>query len=323
MIRKLMASTAVLALMSTGAFSLALAQTEDPANPPVVEEQAQTTAPATEPEPTTELAASEQTLTPEQPTFATVFIGKSVYSGEGEDAENIGDVNDLIVSEDGKITHAVVGVGGFLGIGEKDVGVPFDELKVVEQDGDIRLIYASTREQLEAAPALDRTAFDPAARAAGDETASTDTGAGTLAPAPAEPSQDMATAPATEEPAAPAEEQTAAAPAAEEPAAPAEERTAAAPATEEPATPAAEQTAAAPATEEPAAPAEEQTAAAPATEEQRPLLKSRLPQPRPKNLLLRPRKRLRPQPKRQPQLSQVRIWRRLLRQMPPRLRQKT
>jgi sporulation protein YlmC with PRC-barrel domain len=285
MIRKLMASTAVLALMSTGAFTIAQAQ-DSQTNPPVVEEQAQTTAPATEAEPTTELAASEQALMPEQPTFATAFIGKSVFSSEDPESDNIGDINDLILNEDGSITHAVVGVGGFLGIGEKDVAVPFDELEIVEKDGDIRFIYAASREQLEAAPALDRTAFDPAARATAEQTASTDAAA-PVEPVPAEPSQDMAAAPAAEEPAAPTEEQTtAAAPAAEEPAAPAEQETAAAPAAEEPAAPAEEQTtatapateepaataeqetAAAPAAEEPAAPAEEQTAAAPATEEE-------------------------------------------------------
>jgi sporulation protein YlmC with PRC-barrel domain len=258
MIRKLMASTAVLALMSTGAFTIAQAQ-DNQTNPPVVEEQAQTAAPAEEAKPTTELAASEQALTPDQPTFATASIGKSVFSSEDPESDNIGDINDLILSEEGSITHAVVGVGGFLGIGEKNVAVPFDELKVVEKDGDIRFVYTSSREELEAAPALDRTAFDPAARAAAEQAASTDTG--TLAPAPAEPSQDLAAAPA-EEPAAPAEEETAAAPA-EEPAA-AEQETAAAP-TEEPAAPAEEETAAAPA-EEPATPAEQETAAA-STEE--------------------------------------------------------
>ena len=96
MIRKLMASTAVLALMSTGAFTLAQAQTEEPANPPVLEEQAQTTAPATEAEPATELAESEATLTPDQPTLASVFIGRSVYSSEDPESDNIGDINDLI-----------------------------------------------------------------------------------------------------------------------------------------------------------------------------------------------------------------------------------
>jgi hypothetical protein len=141
-----MASSAVIALISAGALTAA---------------QAQDTAVPTEPVATSELVASQEVLTPEEPTFATAYIGKSVYSSEDPESENIGDINDLILSEDGSITHAVVGVGGFLGIGEKNVAVPFDELKLVERDGDIRFVYASTREQLEAAPALDRAAFDP------------------------------------------------------------------------------------------------------------------------------------------------------------------
>jgi hypothetical protein len=68
-------------------------------------------------------------------------MGQSVFSSEDPDSDNIGDVKDLIISDDGMITHAVVGVGGFLGIGEKEVAVPFDELQVVEDDdGEIRLI---------------------------------------------------------------------------------------------------------------------------------------------------------------------------------------
>ena len=73
----------------------------------------------------------------------------------------------------------MVGVGGFLGIGEKDVAVPFDELQVVEdEDGDIRLIYSATKEQLEAAEAFDRTAYDPRGRAAAEEQAAADAGGG-------------------------------------------------------------------------------------------------------------------------------------------------
>ena len=107
---------------------------------------------------------NEQADVPDKPTLATAFIGRSVYSSNDPESETIGDVNDLIIGEDGSITDAVIGVGGFLGIGEKNVAVPFDELQVVESDGDIRLIYAATREQLEAAPAVDLAAYDPAAR---------------------------------------------------------------------------------------------------------------------------------------------------------------
>jgi sporulation protein YlmC with PRC-barrel domain len=163
MIRRLMASSALVALMSAGALSVAQAQTDNNQQP-VVQQDAAATAGATAGE-------STATLTPDQPTLATAFIGRTVYSGEGDNADNIGEVNDLIVSDDGTITHAVVGVGGFLGIGEKNVAVPFDELKVQEQEGDIRLIYAATKEQLEAAPQFDRTAYDPRARAAEQQAA--------------------------------------------------------------------------------------------------------------------------------------------------------
>jgi predicted outer membrane protein/sporulation protein YlmC with PRC-barrel domain len=149
MIRKLLASCAVLALMSTGVLTAAQAE-DSPAKPAAV----QGTEPAA-----TGLSESGEVLTPDRPTLVSVFVGSSVYSSEDPDSDNIGEINDLVVSEEGSITHAIVGVGGFLGIGEKDVAVPFDELKVVEKDGDIRLIYVATREQLEAAPALDRTAY--------------------------------------------------------------------------------------------------------------------------------------------------------------------
>jgi hypothetical protein len=148
MIRKLMAGTAMLALMTAGAFSIAQAQTDpavetppaatmeqpaagaDPAAPAA--EGADAAATAEPAEQQTEIAADAPTLTPDEPTLTTAFMGRSVYSSENPDSDNIGEVNDLIIGSDGKITHAVVGVGGFLGIGEKDVSVPFDQLQVVQ-----------------------------------------------------------------------------------------------------------------------------------------------------------------------------------------------
>ncbi len=160
-------------------------------------------------------AEPEPTLTPVQPTIATAFIGQDVYSSEDPESDKIGEVNDLIIGSDGKITHAVIGVGGFLGIGEKDVAVPFEELAVVEREGDIRLVYAATKEQLEAAEAFDRTAYDPRARFQEEQAAqaeaaapAADTG---LTPAPA---TDMAAQPVDQQAAAtteqPADQQAAA-----------------------------------------------------------------------------------------------------------------
>ena len=203
MIRKLMASSAVIALMSAGAIGVAQAQT-DPAKPAIVQDNAAAAVPDSNAQPTTQLAESKQAITPDHPTLASTIIGKSVYSSNDPQSDNIGDVNDLIVAEDGSVTHAIIGVGGFLGIGEKNVAVPFDELKVVENNGDLRLVYSATKEQLEAAPAFDRTAYDPAARGApATSTAANDaTGLTPVAPAP---SGNLAAAPA------PAPDQTAAA----------------------------------------------------------------------------------------------------------------
>jgi predicted outer membrane protein len=177
MIRNLLAGTAVLTLV-TGT-NLALAQDQPAQNQESITE-------------------SEEVLTPEEPTLATAFLGQPVYSSEDPESDNIGDVNDLIVGDDGKITHAVVGVGGFLGIGEKDVAVPFDELQVVEQEGEVRLVYSATKEQLEAADPFDRTAYDPGARFAVEQAALQPDAmapAGGIAPTPA----DQAAAPAQQE----------------------------------------------------------------------------------------------------------------------------
>ncbi|WP_377276219.1 PRC-barrel domain-containing protein [Rhizobium sp. R86522] len=58
------------------------------------------------------------------------FMGKSIYTA---DNQSIGDINDLLVAKDGGVVAAVVGVGGFLGIGEKDVAIPFDKITITRE----------------------------------------------------------------------------------------------------------------------------------------------------------------------------------------------
>jgi len=58
--------------------------------------------------------------------MASDLIGTRVV---GANNESIGDINDVIMDRNGQIMAAVVGVGGFLGIGEKDVAVPFKSLE--------------------------------------------------------------------------------------------------------------------------------------------------------------------------------------------------
>jgi sporulation protein YlmC with PRC-barrel domain len=52
----------------------------------------------------------------------------------GADNERIGEIDDVIVSRDGQIEAIVVGVGGFLGIGEKNVAIPFDQVEFMADD---------------------------------------------------------------------------------------------------------------------------------------------------------------------------------------------
>jgi sporulation protein YlmC with PRC-barrel domain len=253
MIRNLLATTAIATLLSTAAYA------QD------------TTAPApAAPDPTVQ-APAEAPIARADGHLATNLIGETVYNGTGDDAENIGKVNDIVIGSNGEVESVVIGVGGFLGLGQKNVAVNYAEVDWAERDGDRWLVVAATKEQLEAQADFDRRAYEPApATTAGTEPPpATDQTA--TAPAPAEPApadDQTATAPAEPAPAddqtatapaepAPADDQTAEAPA--DPAAPADDQTATAPA--EPA-PADDQTAEAPA--DPAAPADDQTAAAPA-----------------------------------------------------------
>ena len=54
-------------------------------------------------------------------------LGKSVYNEEGK---SIGKIDDVIVAPDSSISYAIVGAGGFLGLGKHDVAIPVKNFKV-------------------------------------------------------------------------------------------------------------------------------------------------------------------------------------------------
>ena len=58
------------------------------------------------------------------------LVGLSVYNDKNE---SIGSINDLLTDKSGKIVAVVIGVGGFLGVGEHLVAVPFDKVKFSDQ----------------------------------------------------------------------------------------------------------------------------------------------------------------------------------------------
>ncbi|WP_099864835.1 PRC-barrel domain-containing protein [Pararhizobium haloflavum] len=91
--------------------------------------------------------------------LATSLIGETVYTGAADDDEMVGEIRDIVMSEDGDAEAVVVGVGGFLGVGEKDVAVDFDRIsRAVDEEGDIWFVINATVEELTAAPSFDRAA---------------------------------------------------------------------------------------------------------------------------------------------------------------------
>ncbi|MEP7452432.1 PRC-barrel domain-containing protein [Phyllobacterium sp. SB3] len=101
--------------------------------------------------------------------LASGLIGQSVYNSSKDDAASIGEVKDVVLNPEGRAEAAIVGVGGFLGVGEKEVAVGLDQLSWTEKPDKKRwLVIATTREELDKAPAYDRSvlltdgASDPA-----------------------------------------------------------------------------------------------------------------------------------------------------------------
>lgn len=134
--------------------------------------------------------------------LATNILGKTVYNGTGDDAQNIGSVNDIVLTKEGKAESLVIGVGGFLGLGAKNVTYAFDKAQWAEKNGDRWLVAQTTKEELQAQPDFNRKAYDPApATTASNEPAAT-------APAAAPTADKTAEAPAATTPDATAPDQT-------------------------------------------------------------------------------------------------------------------
>ncbi len=100
---------------------------------------------------------------------ASKLIGQTVYASKTDinadqkvaadaqkDWDNIGDINELVLGRDGSVKAVVLGVGGFLGMGEKNVAVSMKDLTFVRTgDGsdDYSLVINTTKEALNSAPA--------------------------------------------------------------------------------------------------------------------------------------------------------------------------
>lgn len=88
------------------------------------------------------------------PMGANDLIGLNIRNGANE---TIGEIKDMVVAPDGKVSEVIVGVGGFLGVGERYVAIAWDQLRVGRNAGNTLVAQvAATKEQLMAMPALKR-----------------------------------------------------------------------------------------------------------------------------------------------------------------------
>ncbi len=128
---------------------------------------------------------------------ASDFIGKRLYASEKPtdmteyegaqpDWNDIGEVNDVLMSREGSVDAVLVDIGGFLGMGEHQVAVDMSEIKFVsdsataDDPSDYFLVVTATKDVLEAAPEYqDATAASTMDNAAATDTATAPTADGT------------------------------------------------------------------------------------------------------------------------------------------------
>ena len=149
MLKTYLTAAAVAAALATPAFAQNPPSSSAPPTPP---SQSQDKPAADKP------AASSQ----QEPGFmqsqsaeewrSSKLVGTSVY---GPDEKSIGKIDDLIIDNDGSIKAVVVGVGGFLGVGQKDVAMPFKSIKVTRKQNSSSIDKVTvnyTKDQLNGAP---------------------------------------------------------------------------------------------------------------------------------------------------------------------------
>jgi sporulation protein YlmC with PRC-barrel domain len=139
--------------------------TPDTTKPAPKMPQSDAQAPATAPTTTTARAGGYLTEQSADQISAKTYIGQSVYNGQNE---SIGSINDLILLKQGGVVAAVVGVGGFLGMGQKNVAVPFDKITATQnaEDGSIKLTTTETADTLKTAPEFKTLAVQASEKAA-------------------------------------------------------------------------------------------------------------------------------------------------------------
>jgi len=106
--------------------------------------------------------SSVQSTVPADAVTVTDWYKQNVYDPQNN---KIGEIMDVLVDQSGKIASLIVGVGGFVGAGEKDVAVEFSAVKRTTKDNKVYLTMDTTKDALKDAPGLkydrDKTTWVP------------------------------------------------------------------------------------------------------------------------------------------------------------------
>ncbi|HSP57460.1 MAG TPA: PRC-barrel domain-containing protein [Halomonas sp.] len=136
------------------------------ASPLLAEEQDQNEAPP-DPEKASVLQQDEPSETdgylttmPDNAIYADDLIGNSVMTKRDEEDQEIGPISDLVIDEFGQIVALVVGAGagGFMGMGVKEVAIPWETIEIIrKEDEDRYTVYSDVDiDALKDAPEFDK-----------------------------------------------------------------------------------------------------------------------------------------------------------------------
>ena len=160
---RIFTAASLVALLAIPAFAQDTTSPSPSGDPASAQQQDAAPAPAADPAPSAapdaapaDKAASPEASIPDKSAAlggemsASDLLNKKVMNPEND---TIGNVNDLSIGGDGKIAALIVGVGGFLGMGEKNVSLPYDQLSFSrDSDGSVIVTANVTKESLQSAP---------------------------------------------------------------------------------------------------------------------------------------------------------------------------
>jgi hypothetical protein len=147
----LLAASALALALAAPAYGQTAAPTDNGNKPTQLERSAPADNPATDKGAADKATTQAGGFITQQATtqkLAETYIGMKV---ENPNKENVGKISDLIFDDQNRIVGAVVSVGGFLGIGDKHVGLAWNELKI-QGDREPVAVVTLTKDQLKSAP---------------------------------------------------------------------------------------------------------------------------------------------------------------------------